>query len=196
MSFGFEGPATLPVIEDALRYAVGKGAVVVVAAGNEFEEGNPVEPLAELAARIDGVISVGAVGRDLNRAYYSSSRSSVEVTAPGGNTRLGGSSGAVLQQTYDPIISVADPLDKPVSAYRAPRFDVFRYEAFQGTSMATPHVSGLVALLMQQGLTKPAAIEAAIKQFAQDRGASGRDDEYGYGLVDARTTLRGLGLLR
>jgi serine protease len=196
MSLGFEGPSTLPVLEDALTYAVGKGAVVVVAAGNSFEEGNPVEALAEMASRIDGVISVGAVGRDLTRAYYSSSRASVEVTAPGGNTRSGGSAGGILQQTFDPALAVSDPLDNPVSAYRAPRFDAFRYEAFQGTSMAAPHVSGLVALLMQQGVTSPAAIEAAIKRYALDRGAAGKDDDYGYGIVNARATLRGMGLLR
>ena len=39
--------------------------------------------------------------------------------------------------------------------------------------MATPHVSGFAALLMQQGITNPAAIEAAMKQFATDRGAAG-----------------------
>ena len=196
MSLGFDGPATLPAIEDAMNYAVSKGAVVVVAAGNSFDDGNPVEALAEMAARIEGVISVGAVGRDLNRAYYSSSRSSVEVTAPGGDTRSGGMAGAVLQQTYDPAFAVSEPLDHAVSAYRAPRFDVFRYDGYQGTSMAAPHVSGLVALLMQQGLTKPAAIEAAIKHYATDRGAAGRDDDYGYGIVNARATLRGMGLLK
>jgi serine protease len=196
MSLGFDGPATLPAIEDAMNYAVGKGAVVVVAAGNSFEDGNPVEALAEMASRINGVISVAAVGRDLTRAFYSSSRSSVEVSAPGGNIRAGGAAGGILQQTLDPVASVSDPLDAPVSVYRAPRFDAFRYEAFQGTSMAAPHVSGLVALLMQQGLTQPAAIEAAIKRYATDRGASGRDDDYGYGIVNARATLRGMGLLR
>ena len=64
MSIGFEGGGPLPAIEEALRYAVGRGAFVAVSAGNSFEDGNPVEPLAEIAARIDGVMSVGAVGRD------------------------------------------------------------------------------------------------------------------------------------
>ena len=62
--------------------------------------------------------------------------------------------------------------------------------------MATPHVSGLAALLMQQGITNPAAIEAAIKQFATDVGPVGRDDQFGYGLINPRATLRGLGLAR
>jgi serine protease len=62
--------------------------------------------------------------------------------------------------------------------------------------MAAPHVAGLAALLYSQGVTNPAAIEAAIKRFASDLGPKGRDDEYGYGLVDARATLRGLGVAR
>ena len=49
---------------------------------------------------------------------------------------------------------------------------------------------------MQQGLTDPVAIEAAIRRFATDRGTPGRDDDYGFGLINPRNTLRGLGLTR
>ena len=195
MSIGFDGGGPLPAIEEALRYAVDKGVFVAVAAGNSFDEGNPEEALAEIAARMEGVISVAGVTRDLNRAFYSSSRTSVEIAAPGGDVRSG-PSGGVIQQTFDPNTSVVDPLSGPVAAYRVPRYDVFSYEAYQGTSMATPHVSGLAALLIQQGITSPAAIEAAIKRFATDRGTAGRDNDFGHGLISPRETLRGLGLTR
>jgi serine protease len=77
-----------------------------------------------------------------------------------------------------------------------PRADAFAYYYFQGTSMATPHVSALAAMLMQQGITSPAAVEAAIKQFARDLGSAGVDSEFGHGLIQPRATLRGLGIAR
>jgi hypothetical protein len=49
---------------------------------------------------------------------------------------------------------------------------------------------------MQQGITSPAAIEAALEKFATDLGDPGRDQLYGFGLIDARKTLLGLGLAR
>jgi subtilisin family serine protease len=70
------------------------------------------------------------------------------------------------------------------------------YVGYAGTSMATPHVAGVAAMLMQQGLTDPAAIEAALEQSAVDVGPPGRDDASGFGLIDARAALRGLGLAK
>ncbi len=100
----------------------------------------------------------------------------------------------VLQQTIDQ--DLLHTYSGGSSTYRAPRMDVFEYEFFQGTSMATPHVAGFAALLMQQGMTSPAAVEAAMKQFARDLGPPGADPEYGAGLIQPRTTLRGIGLAR
>ena len=106
----------------------------------------------------------------------------------------GGAPGMILQQTYD--FCFTDTFTNGGLGFRAPRFDVFEYIYYEGTSMATAHVSGLAALLYQQGITSPAAIEAAIKRSASDLGAAGRDDEYGYGLINARDALRGLGIFR
>jgi subtilisin family serine protease len=182
------------VIAAAIQYAVSRGAFIAVSAGNDYERGNPVEAIAQAAAPVEGAMVVAAVGRGLRRAYYSGVHDYVEIAAPGGDTRSGGTAAAIYQQTFDAAFT--DLFLEPPSRYGAPRFDVFADRAFQGTSMAAPHVSGLAALLFSQGITSPAAIEAAIKRFATDLGATGRDDEYGYGLINPRATLRGLGLLK
>jgi serine protease len=193
MSIGRTGPPA-PVIEDAIRYAVSKGAFVAIAGGNGFEKGNETEVVAEIASRVDGAVSVAAVDRNLNRAYYSTTGSWIELAAPGGAFRQFGVEGGVIQETYD--LDLSETFDLPPSKYSAPRFDAFDDLFFTGTSMATPHVSGLAALLMQQGITSPAAVEAAMKRFAVEKGATGRDNEYGFGLINPRLTLRGLGLAK
>ena len=193
LSIGRLGPPA-PVLQDAITYAVSRGAFVAVAAGNDFETGNRVERLAEFAPQIDGMVAVGAVGRDRQRAFYSNTGRYVELAAPGGNSRIGGATGAILQQTFD--FDLVETYLRGPARYRAPRFDAFAFDFLQGTSMAAPHVAGFAALLMQQGITAPAAIEGAMKRYATDLGPSGRDDEYGHGLINPRASLRGLGLAK
>ena len=83
----------------------------------------------------------------------------------------------ILQKTYD--FDFTDTFLNGAAGFHAPRFDIFEYIYYEGTSMATAHVSGLAALLYQQGITKPAAIEAAMKRSATDLGTPGRDDQHG-----------------
>jgi serine protease len=193
LSIGRSGrPA--PAVHEAIAYAVSRGAFVVVAGGNSFEEGNDIERFAEFAPDIDGMVAVGAIGRDRRRAFYSNTGPYIELVAPGGNTRVGGTGGGILQQTFD--FDFVDTFLRGPSQYRAPRFDMFAYDFLQGSSMAAPHVAGFAAMLMQQGITSPAAIEAAMKRYAVDLGEPGRDNEYGYGLINPRASLRGLGLAR
>jgi serine protease len=194
MSLGRTAGGPAPAVEAALRYAVSQGAFVAIASGNEAQEGNGVNRIGEAAPAIQGVVVVGAIGRNLARAAYSNFNSTVELAAPGGDQQRDGLTGGILQQTLDEDL-VHTYLGGPAT-YRAPRMDTFTYEFFQGTSMATPHVSGFAALLMEQGITNPGAVEEAMKRFARDLGPAGSDPEYGAGLIQPRTTLRGLGLAR
>jgi serine protease len=171
-----------------MQYAVDKGVFIVAAAGNSGEEDNsPLYPAA-YAKDMDGAMAVAAVDFDLRRSSYSNVNDYVEIAAPGGDTSVDrnddGYVDGVLQQT----------LDRDAAASGV--FNEFVYEFEQGTSMAAPHVAGFAALLIDQGVTNPKAVEAAIKKFATDIGPVGRDDETGYGLLNPRATIRGLGLRR
>jgi serine protease len=172
---------------DAIQTAVNRGAVVTIAMGNEFEDGNPTEFPAAFASSIDGALSVAAVGRTLQRAFYSSTGAHCEIAAPGGDSRQGGTAGEIFQTTVRQ--SDVSPL------LIAPRFDRFNEVPFQGTSMAAPHVAGLAALIISQSPSMPpAAVEQLIKQTARDLGQTGRDNDFGFGLIQPRKALFGFGI--
>jgi len=185
LSLGGSSPSNAE--RDAITYAVSKGAFVAIAAGNEFEDGNPTEFPAGFAPSIDGAMSVAAVGRSLRRAFYSNTGSHIEIAAPGGDDRDGGIDGMVWQTTLSFFDS--DPF-----TIIFPRFDRYVESPYEGTSMASPHVAGVAALLMSQGVRNPAAVEALIRATARDLGSPGRDNEFGYGLIQPRTALRGEGV--
>jgi serine protease len=193
LSIGRDGPPA-PVVRSAIEYAVSRGAFIAVASGNEFLDGNPAPRFADFAQQINGMVSVGAIGSDRQRAVYSNTGPYLELVAPGGDFTRSGVGGMILQQTYD--FDFTDTFLNGAGGFRPPRFDVFAYLYAEGTSMATAHVSGLAALLYQQGITKPSAIEAVMKRSATDLGPAGRDDQYGHGLINARAALRGLGIFR
>jgi len=170
LSLGGTSPST--TLENAVAYAYNKGVTIVCAAGNEYQKGNsPLYPAAYDAY----CIAVGATRFDETRAYYSNTGTYLDIAAPGGDLNVDqnndGYGDGVLQQTFG-----NNPKD-------------FGYWFYQGTSMASPHVAGVAALLISDGVTGPDNIRAALQETAEDKGTTGRDDTYGWGLVDAHAAL-------
>ncbi len=182
------GGPTMPHVErDALAYAQISNVIVVAAAGN----GNAFvgAPALDYPARVDYVIAVGAVDYNGDLTSYSNygqheHNDGILLVAPGGDIHSDknhdGQPDGVLQSTY------ASSCDGGT-----PDFTVFKDCYFQGTSMATPHVTGVIALLLSKYPTlSPAQVKTVLTCSARDLGAPGPDLKYGSGLVQAATALR------
>ena len=181
LSLGGDSPSL--TLERAIGRAVEQGVVVVAAAGNEASAS------ISFPATLPNVIAVGGVDAAKRKAPYSNTGPELDVVAPGGDLDRDddddGRPDGVLQQTFDPD-----------TAFFLGRYDDFAYFFVMGTSQATPHVAALAALLYRQGITDPAAIQAAIEQTAEDLGSPGRDNNFGHGLIRPSMALKGLGLNR
>lgn len=167
------GTADSQTLKDAVVYAYQKGVTIVAACGNE-NKANCLYP----AAYDDYVIAVGATQYDETKAPYSNYGPSLDLVAPGGNLSVDqnndGYGDGILQQTFESSNKVCN----------------FGYYFFQGTSMATPHVAGVAALLISAGKANtPEEVRNILQQTAEDKGAPGRDDIYGWGLVNAAAAL-------
>jgi serine protease len=191
MNISIGGPGASTSLRDALTYAASRGMFVSLSMGNDYLNGNTVSFPARYAQDILGVMAVGAVGKTGDHAYYSSTGPHCEIAAPGGDGTIGGAPdfGYVWQST----LNVVDQLPSIIR----PRFDRYEKVGYQGTSMAAPHVAGLAALLASQSPSiTPASIERIIRGSARDLGAAGRDDVFGFGLIQPRDALFGRGIRR
>lgn len=165
MSLGGAFPSR--VLKKAVEYAHAKGVTVVCAAGNE-SRGKVGYPAA-----YPGAIAVAATQYDEATTFYSNYGKDIDVAAPGGNTRVDqngdGMPDGVLQNT----IVIGDPT----------KDDYFGY---MGTSMASPHVAGVAALIVGEGVTDPDMVEKILKDTARKpRDQQYSTDRYGAGIIDA-----------
>jgi len=161
MSLG-GGGACGTTTQNAINSARSRGTVVVVAAGNESQNASNSNP-----ANCAGVITVAATNRSGGRASYSNYGTVVDVAAPGGD------SGAAILSTLN-------------AGTKAPGAD--SYAGYMGTSMATPHVAGVVALMLAKNpALTPDQVEASLKSTARAFPAS--CSGCGAGIVNASAAV-------
>jgi serine protease len=188
MSFEFDIGLTasqIPDVISAIRYAHKKGAVLVGAAGNAEDTRVAYPSLAK------NVISVGATTEHGCLAEYSNSGFGLDVVAPGG--------GADAVIDGDPNCLGIDSGGRDIFQFT---FTGIGFRSFglptgyEGTSMAVPHVSGTIALMLGEGILGPSpspeAVVDRVERTARDLGKPGYDSSYGWGLIDAAAaTARG-----
>ena len=160
------GPDDDPVLHNAIISAANAGALIVAAAGNDASS-TPAYPAA-----YPEVLAVAAVGPDGAPAPYSNFGSYVDIRAPGGNFDLG--------DATDMVGSTAWEFREFAGVPAGPA-----YAFAEGTSMATPHVSGVAALL----LARDASLTAAALRSRLTSYAVGPATSYGAGLVNAYNSL-------
>ena len=170
LSLGGDG-ACSATFQSAIDDVTARGTVVVVAAGNSAADASTTQP-----ASCNGVIAVAATTRNGGRASYSNYGPKVAISAPGG----GGGDGVLSTLNTGTTVPAADT-----------------YAWFQGTSMAAPHVTGVVSLMLSIAPTlTPAAVLQQLRQsaraFPTGTGADCNTSLCGAGIVDAAKSLAGL----
>lgn len=170
LSLSLGGGGYAKAMANAVEYAHKKGCVVCCAAGNSGRG------KVEYPAAYPGALAVSSVGPSGQKAFYSSYGKEVWVAGPGGDKSKSFEDG-VLQNTIDP------------------RGKKSFYGFWQGTSMATPHVAGVAALVMARGVTNPDKVMEILAATATKNGKTGqgRDEQLGYGIVDAEGALKAAG---
>ncbi|WP_167001394.1 S8 family serine peptidase [Mumia sp. ZJ430] len=146
MSFGGAGGACPAVWNSTIAAARARGSVLVAAAGNEDLDAAEVTP-----ANCAGVVTVGATEEYGQRASYSNSGPTVDLSAPGGESIPEIGMRGVLSTLNDGTTTPDNPA----------------YAEYDGTSMAVPAVSGAAALIASLGTTSPAQIESALRAAVQ-----------------------------
>ncbi|MGH8084068.1 MAG: S8 family serine peptidase [Lysobacter sp.] len=170
-----------PVTQAAIDGAIGRGTTVVVAAGNDNDNAANHSP-----ASCDGVITVGATGIDGAKSWFSNYGPAVSISAPGGNA----TSGSAPDDAW--VWSLGNNGTKEPIA--GPDGDAL--VGMIGTSMASPHVAAVVALMQSAAVTigKPVLTPAQVRTLLRNTAqpfvvAPPMSTPIGAGIVDAAAAV-------
>ncbi|HWC26959.1 MAG TPA: S8 family serine peptidase [Solirubrobacteraceae bacterium] len=183
----YDGPPLTPTprsvtasrgVRAALAEARRAGVVVVAAAGNSSDPRVPARRYDTMAINVGGTTEHGCLGD------YSNHGPGLDLVAPGGGSDAPLSGDPNCQGGGEPGRDISGVSFRPASPSR---FEIL--PRFRGTSTASPHVTGVVALVLASGVLgrnpTPAEVERHLERTARDLGPPGRDRYYAAGLVDA-----------
>jgi hypothetical protein len=157
-------------IDDAFIFAHSNNVVSIVAAGNDSADALDYSP-----ASVNEVITVGASASDDTVANFSNMGEKLDVVAPGVD----------ILSLKSMINMICVPENNNIVGTD--------YCRLSGTSMATPFVSGLAALMLSKDSTlTPEEIRQIVRREAWDGGSAGKDRRFGYGRIDAGKTIANL----
>ena len=168
------GPTNTTTAPAAYRNARNQGVIVIAAAGNDA-----TNQLFAPAA-YNGVVSVSATNISRQLANYSNFGSTIDVAAPGGAS--GDLNGDGF---FDGVLSTGgDDSGNGIA---------FTYRFAAGTSMASPHMAGVAALMksVYPEMT-PDIFDTMLAngQLTDDAGSPGRDNNFGYGIINAQKAVQ------
>jgi hypothetical protein len=165
INMSFSEPINDTLLNEAIQYARGKGCILVAGAGNDGQYGEPNASQCAYPASFTGVISVASVNKNNATSYFSQHNSLVDVAAPGEDVLV----------------------DKPVVQNT---IGSDSYVSQSGTSFSCPYVSGIAALarLINKNINSD-EFQNLIAATSTDIGTAGRDNYYGWGLINAQELL-------
>lgn len=170
-------PSDTGTLRDAVRYAHGRGVLVVASSGNcglGPSDRCATADQIEYPAGYPEAVSVAAVDEEDLRASFSSANSSVDVSAPGRR-----------------ILSTTPGYDTYLSR-RTTNAATLHYAQFSGTSQAAPHVAGVAALIWsREPALTPDQVAQRLRDTALDLGDPGHDIAYGAGRLDGLAAVAG-----
>ena len=194
-------------VSRATMYAVQRGVTVIASAGNDATDIDHTANRIFIPGQSTGVITVSALGPmgwatgaafDLDRraSYTNFGQSAINLAGPGGDSALPGTAFCSKPRIGSavPLTNFCWVFDMVLAPSRGAAASTTSYSWANGTSMSSPAVAGVAALIVGKAKSEgvkitPSQVRTKLEKSADDLGKPGNDDTYGAGRVNARRAV-------